>query len=237
MTSSPSMLVQRAEQRPNKRKGNMLVKQSDSDTHFSSLDEVFKRPADEEDSDDEYIEDNSPPKTWDKEALLAKAKSLNLSDARRLNSGSKVFTPQIIGEEPVALKSQLAPKKIKKFADKDYMMSLIDKVNTKHEIVISSKLERESEYLKKTANKKVKGRERKTKKELRTERIEKVKDRIRTSKNDPSNRGRGDHRKFEDEKSKADKPSKKDKSDKKVSFSKKSDKPATKKVSPKNRKK
>lgn len=219
MASSPSMLVQRPEQRPNKRKGNMLVKQNDSDTHFPSTEEVPKTPSDEEESDDEYIEDASPPKTWNKEALLAKAKTINPSEARRLNSGSKIFTPQIIGEEPKPLKSQLAPKKVKKFADKDFMMSLIDKVNTKHEVVISSKLERESEYLKKTANKKTKGRERKTKKEIRTERIEKVKDRIRASKNDPSNRGRGDHRKFEDEKDKKDKKDKKP-TKKTVSFSK-----------------
>jgi hypothetical protein len=103
------------------------------------------------------------------------------------------------GVKPV----RVSAKKGKKFADKSFMMSLVDSVNKVQEEKIQSTLERESEILKRlTQREKNKSKKRETK----SDKVKKMKDKLQKGgkgqnkekeKEKGKGKGKGDHRNFD----------------------------------------
>jgi hypothetical protein len=114
--------------------------------------------------------------------------------------------PEIDIAELEALAKTVKPAKVrgkkgKKFADKSFMLSLVDKVNLGQEQKIQQSLERESEVLKRLAHRGGRNQKKETKKDKVTRMKNKLlKGNKKGQKDENNSKGKGDHRSFGNDK-------------------------------------
>lgn len=89
---------------------------------------------------------------------------------------SNPLAPVVIVSTKASEKSTMKPKKIKVFATKDSMLSLIESVNSVQDGKIQAKLERDASYLQRLTNIEKATKERKS---MKHERLDKIKDNLR----------------------------------------------------------